>query len=136
MAEEDGRLRRRKEALQVFSEQPNYFSREVQEAILSNRVILGMTPYDVHLAVGAFAFKVVADKSKWPDGANPWDVMWAQTQHPDQSEIWLTFESDIQLPDQPGQNFRVYIKGGKAQTIEHLKPEVKPEPKPESKPES
>jgi hypothetical protein len=119
----DGRLRRTKEALRVFAEQPNVFAPEIREAILANRVILGMTPYDVHLAVGAFCFRVMADPRHWPDGANPWDVMWAQTSHPDASEILLVFDSATQQSgqSQPGlRRYQVFIRDGKAQSIEVL----------------
>ena len=126
--EEAGRVRRKREALRVFSEQPHFFSQDICDAILSNLVVLGMTPYDVYLAVGAFSFKVIADRSKWPEAANPWDVLWAQSEAPDQSEIWLMFESDIQIPDTPDQRFCVHIKGGVVLAIEHILP---PPPVPE-----
>ncbi len=120
--EESGRVRRRREALRVFSEQPHFFSQDIRDAILSNLVVPGMTPYDVHLAVGTFSFKVIADRSKWPEAANPWDVLWAQSEVPDQSEIWLMFESDIQIPDTPDQRFCAHIKGGVVLAIEHVLP--------------
>lgn len=130
----DGRLRRTKEALRVFAEQPNVFAPEIREAILANRVILGMTPYDVHLAVGAFCFRVVADPRHWLDGANPWDVMWAQTSHPDASEILLVFDSTTQESghSQPGlRRYQVFIRNGKAQSIEILPQKAMPEAAPE-----
>ncbi|MEN9868847.1 MAG: hypothetical protein RL748_4437 [Pseudomonadota bacterium] len=120
--EQDGRVRRRKEALRVFSEQPNYFSQEIRDAILSNLVIPGMTPYDVHLAVGAFTFRVSADPKVWPPGANPWDVLWAQSAAPDQSAISLMFESDIQLADVGHQRFLAHFKAGRVLVVEHLLP--------------
>lgn len=124
--EETGRVRRRREALRVFSEQPHFFTQAIRDAILANRVVPGMTPYDVHLAVGAFSFKVSADRSKWPEGANPWDVLWAQSEAPDQSAIWLMFESDIQIPDTPGQRFCAHVKGGVVVMVEHLLPPAPP----------
>lgn len=126
--EEDGRVRRRKEALRVFSEQPNYFSQEVRDAILSNLVIPGMTPYDVHLAVGAFTFRVSADPKVWPPGANPWDVLWAQSAAPDQSAISLMFESDLQLADSGHQRFLAHFKAGRVLVVEHLLPLPEAEP--------
>ena len=116
---EDGRARREKEALQGFGAHPEYFPEHIRKAILSNRVIIGMPPYDVYLAAGAFSFKGNADP-KWPNGFDPWKVMWAQTQQPGQSEIWLTFESDTQLPEQNGQHLRAHVQNGKEKTFEHL----------------
>lgn len=118
MSVDEPRLRRTKEALRVFAEQPNVFAPEIREAILASRVIKGMTPYDVHLAVGAFCFRVMADPKVWGEAANPWDVMWAQTQHPDQSEILLVFESASQQPELGARRFQVFIRGGKALSIE------------------
>ena len=120
MTQEDGRLRRTKEALRVFAEQPNVFAPEIRTAILESRVIPGMTPYDVHLAVGAFAFRVIADSKVWSENANPWDVMWAQTQHPDQSEILLVFTSGVQDTALGLRRFQAFIKGGKALSVEVL----------------
>ncbi len=118
MTPDEPRLRRTKEALRVFAEQPNLFAPAIREAILAGRVVVGMTPYDVHLAVGAFCFRVIADPQVWPDNANPWDVMWAQTLHPDQSEMLLIFESDRQQPEAGLRRFQVFIRGGKAQAVE------------------
>jgi hypothetical protein len=120
MTPDEARLRRTKEALRVFAEQPNVFAPEIRDAILAGRVIKGMTPYDVHLAVGAFCFRVMADPKVWTEGANPWDVMWAQTQHPDQSEILLLFDSACQQPEAGMQRFQVFIRGGKALSVEHV----------------
>ena len=118
MTVDEPRLRRTKEALRVFAEQPNVFAPEIREAILASRVIKGMTPYDVHLAVGAFCFRVMADPKVWAGDANPWDVMWAQTLHPDQSEILLLFDSASQQPDLGQRRFQVFIRSGKAQSID------------------
>jgi hypothetical protein len=132
--EETGQVRRRREALRVFGEQPHFFSEKTRDAILSNLVIPGMTPYDVHLAVGAFSFKVIADRSKWPEAANPWDVLWAQSETPDQSEIWLMFESGLQIPDTPDQRFCAHVKGGVVVAVEHVVPPPAP-PAEEAPPE-
>lgn len=123
MTLDEPRLRRTKEALRVFAEQPNMFLPEIRDAILASRVVPGMTPYDVHLAVGAFCFRVMADPEVWSGSTNPWDVMWAQTLHPDQSEILLVFDSASQQPELGLRRFQVFIRGGKARSIE-----VIPEP--------
>ena len=78
--------------LNVFKEFPDKIPLPIQEKILARQVVLGMAPYEAHLAAGAFFFKVQAD-SKWPKGADPYNVMWAQSLHPDDSKIWMTFET-------------------------------------------
>ena len=50
-------------------------------------VELGITPFEARLAGGAFAYKVVADKARWPENADPLKVMWAQSMQADDSEI-------------------------------------------------
>lgn len=117
---EDPILRRRKEALQVFEEHPDKFTLEVKDAILANRIILGMTPYDCYLAGGAFAYKVHADRAIWKPNTDPFNVMWAQSVSPDQSEIWMTFETDTQFPNDGVQRFQVYFKNGRAVEITRL----------------
>lgn len=125
MTAENSRIRRRKEALRVFSEQPNYFAQPIRDAILANRVIPGMTPYDVHLAIGAFSFKVMPDRAQWPKDANPWDVMWAQTFAPDQSQIWLMFDSARQQPELGPRRYQAVCQAGRVQEI-NLLPERLP----------
>lgn len=78
-----------------------------------------MAPYEAHLAAGAFIFKVQAG-SKWPNGADPYNVMWAQSLHPDDSKIWMTFETNTQWPDKGLTRFRVFFEHGKAVEIEEL----------------
>ena len=61
----------------------------IQQAILNQRVILGMPPFEASLAAGAHAFKVIADPMKWPKDTDPYKVIQAQTLHPDDSQIWM-----------------------------------------------
>lgn len=112
--------KRRSEILQVFKEHPDKISPAIQEKILAEQVVLGMTPYDAYLAAGAFAFKVIADKTKWEKNADPYKVMWAQSIKPDDSQIWMTFENDTQYPEDGKRSFRVFFKHGKAVEIEKL----------------
>ena len=112
--------KRRNEVLQVFKDHPGKIVPEIQAKILAQRVVLGMTPYEAHLAAGAFAFKVIADASRWKGNANPYKVMWAQSLHPDNSEIWMTFATDTQYTGEGMKKFKVYFKGGKALTITKL----------------
>ena len=113
--------KRRKEAQKVFKEHPDKFAPEIQEKILAQQVVLGMAPYDAYLAAGAFYFKVIADPTKWKDNPDPYQVMWAQSVQPDDSEIWMTFETQTQLPGEGKKRFQVYFKGGKALEINVLK---------------
>lgn len=61
---------RRAEALKVFKEYPDKISPEIQEKILAQQVVLGMTPYDAYLAAGAHYYKVSADPEKWKRNAD------------------------------------------------------------------
>jgi hypothetical protein len=83
-------------------------------------VVLGMTPSEARHAGGAFFFKVTADPSKWGKNADPYQVMWAQSQQPDDSQIWMTFKNVVQYPSEGEQTFRVYFQRGKAVEIEKL----------------
>lgn len=109
--------KRRNEAIQIFKNYPGKISPEIQEKILAEQIILGMTPYDAYLAAGAFAFKVIADPNKWEKNADPHKVMWAQSTIPDDSQIWMTFQNDTQYPADGKQSFRVFFRGGKAVEI-------------------
>lgn len=112
--------KRRKLALQIFKEYPDKISPVIQEKILANQIILGMTPYDCYLAGGAFMFKVSADTAKWGKNADPYDVMWAQSVTPDDSEIWMTFETETQYPGEGRKQFQVHFQKGKAVEIVKL----------------
>jgi hypothetical protein len=112
---------RRNEALQVFKDCPEKISYEMREKIIAHQVVLGMTPHEACLAAGGrFAFKVLADKSKWKDNSNPFIVMWTQSINPDNSEIWMTFTTDTQYPGEGLIHFMVYFQGGKALKISKL----------------
>lgn len=116
----NSRQRLRSQALQVFKDYPDKFSPAIQEKILAGQVTLGMTPYDAHLAAGAFSFKVIADTAKWKQNADPYKVMWAQSVSPDESQIWMTFSNDTQYPGEGVYSFRVTFRDGKAVEIERL----------------
>jgi len=116
----DPKQKRRNEVLQIFKDYPDKISPAIQEKILAEQIVLGMTPYDAYLAAGAFAFKVIADPARWEKNADPYKVMWAQSTSPDDSQIWMTFENDTQYPAEGKQSFRVFFKGGQAVEIEKL----------------
>lgn len=112
--------KRKNFAIQVFTQFPGKIAPEIQEKILAQQVVLGMAPYEAYLAAGAFAFKVMADPSKWKPGTDPYRVMWAQSLHPDDSQILMTFKNDTQYPGEGEISFRVHFRGGRALEIEKL----------------
>jgi len=113
--------RRRSEALKVFKDYPDKISQEIQDKILAQQVALGMTPYDAYLAAGAHYFKVSADPEKWKPNVDPHRVMWAQSIAPDNSEIWMTFQTDTQYRGEGQQRFEVRFEKGKAVEIIKLR---------------
>lgn len=112
--------KRRAEALRVFRDYPDKIAPAIQEKILAQQVVIGMTPYDAYLAAGAFAFRVIADPKNWPGNADPYNVMWAQSVQPDDSKIWMTFQNDTQYPGRHKVRFRVFFERGKAIEIEEV----------------
>lgn len=110
--------KRREHARRVIEEFSDKISPLVQKKILEQQVILGMSPYEAHLAAGAFHFKVEADQKKWPNDADPYRVMWAQSTAPDDSKIWMTFETSTQYSDSGTTTFRVFFERGKAVKID------------------
>lgn len=120
------REKRRQEALQIFKDFPDKISPAIQEKILVEQIVLGMTPYDAYLAGGSFAFKVIPDPNNWQNNADPYKVMWAQSTKPDASQIWMTFMNDTQYPSEGMVTFRVFFLGGKAAEIK--KAQTSPEP--------
>lgn len=105
----------------MFAQHPELFPEERRESILDGVVLIGMTPFEARLAGGAFAYKVVADKAKWPEHSDPLKVMWAQSMQADDSEIWMTFENASQFSGDNEATFRVYFERGWAVKIEKMK---------------
>lgn len=104
----------------AMDENPELFSQSMRESILSGKVILGMSPYQAQLAGGSCSFAVKADPEKWKPNANPFRVIQAQTYHPDNSEIRLTFQNDTQYPPEGLQTFHVDFRQGSAVSIEKM----------------
>lgn|SRR5574343_815681 len=115
---DEKRLERAKAEIKEYWDK---FALAVQRDILSQRVTIGMSPYEARLAAGAFYFKVTADPKVWPPNADPHTVMWAQSLNPDDSEILMTFETATQYPGEGMQRFRVHFRQGRAQEISKLK---------------
>lgn len=104
-------------ARQVFLDHPGKIPPQHQAAILAQRVVLGMAPYEAYLAAGQFAFRVIADQTKWPKNSDPYQVMWGQSLHPDGSQIWMTFQTETQYPGEGRIMFRVFFENGIATEI-------------------
>lgn len=115
---------RREYSETLFQQHPEAFPLEHRKPILEGIVTLGMTPFEARLAGGAFSFKVVADKTKWPEGVDPLRVMWAQSMEPDASEIWMMFENSSQFPAKGNTAFRVVFEYGKAVLVQALSEET------------
>ena len=96
---------------------PEKFSDETKRNILDQRITLGMTPYEVRLAGGAFYYEVEADPKRWPRGSDPIKVIATQTDEPDDSKITLTFQNTTQFQTPEPVTFRVRIMRGKVTEI-------------------
>ncbi|MCA3033075.1 MAG: hypothetical protein ACK5TD_00280 [bacterium] len=105
----------------MFAQHPELFPEDRRQSILDGVVLIGMTPFEARLAGGAFAYKVVADKTKWPEQSDPLKVMWAQSMQADDSEIWMTFKNSSQFLGGNDTTFRVDFECGRAVKIEKLK---------------
>jgi len=112
--------RRRAEATEVFEKYPNAVSKDLQKKILALQIDVGMDPYMARLAGGVCSFKITPDREKWHPGANPYQVMDAQSLHPDNSEIWLTFQNDTQYPGRGLTTFTVLLVNGRVAKIEEI----------------
>jgi len=120
MAEPSGRLNQKvleiaQEAIQEYGDK---ISLEAREHILVQRVVLGMSPFEALLAGGTFVFRVQADRKVWPRGTDPYRIIYGQSLAPDDSRIWMTFETETQFPGEGRQGFTVEFEIGKAIKIE------------------
>lgn len=67
-----------------------------------------------YLAAGQGPCQEAADPAKWLTGYDPMKVMWAQAADPDNSEIWMTFQTDRQFPQLGKKTFPVHFQRGRA----------------------
>lgn len=93
-----------------------YIPLDKQKAILNQKVVIGMSPYEAKLAAGAFKYGLQADP-KWPPNTDPLRIIYAQSLHPDDSKIFMIFETETQFPGEGRVAFRVDFKRGKAVKI-------------------
>lgn len=89
---------------------------DAQQAILQRKILLGLTPYECHLAGGAFQYGVEADSS-WPANTDPLKIMWAQSILPDDSKIFMIFQTGTQYQEEGLAFFRVDFERGVAVRI-------------------
>jgi hypothetical protein len=104
----------------MFAQHPELFSEARRKQILNGSIEIGMTPFEAKLAGGAFAYKVIADRSQWPEHSDPFKVMWAQSTLPDNSQIWMTFKNKTQFSGKSDCVFQVFFVHGKATKLEKL----------------
>jgi hypothetical protein len=112
---------RRAYAQTMFEQHPELFPEDRRQSILDGVIVLGMTPFEAKLAGGAFAYKVIVDTTRWPEGVNPLKVMWAQSMQADNSSIWMMFKNSSQYRESGATSFRVCFERGCAKKIERLK---------------
>ena len=105
-------------SMSILREYGDKIAPHIQEAILAQKVIVGMPPYEAYLAGGKFSFEVKADAAKWPNDADPYKVIEAQTMHPDASEMWFIFENSTQFPEKGIVKFMVYVSNGRVANIQ------------------
>ena len=91
-------------------------SPEAQQSILQQKIAWGMTPYECSLAAGAFQYGVQADP-KWPANTDPRKIMWMQSITPDDSKIFMIFQTGTQYPAEGLTFFRVDFEHGIAVKI-------------------
>ncbi len=113
-------IKQREHAQQVFRDYPDKISPTIQERILAQQVVLGMTPYDSSLAAGAFYYSVKPDLTKWSAKTDPRQVMWAQSVAPDDSKIQMRFQTETQYPGEGLVAFLVDFEKGVAVKITKL----------------
>ena len=116
MAEPSGRLNQKvlERAQRAIQNYGDKISLEAREHILVQRVVLGMSPFEALLAGGTFVFRVQPDRKVWPSDTDPYEIIYGQSHTPDDSKIWMTFETEIQFPGEGRKAFTVEFERGKA----------------------
>ncbi len=102
----------------VIAKHGEHIASFVQEAMLAQRVVVGMPPYEATLAGGAHSYEVEADPRIWPAGTDPLKVIMSQSLSPDDSDIGMIFENATQFPGEGVKRFRVHFKRGRAADIQ------------------
>ncbi len=111
---DEKRLAFARECIRLYG---NQIPIQAQVAILAQRVTLGMSPYEAKIAAGGAYYKVEADRKIWPPNADPEQVLARQSTKPDDSKIWMSFQTATQFPGEGMQPFTVYFEKGKVMSI-------------------
>ena len=76
-----------------------------------------MFPDEANAAAGAFTYHVKPDP-KWGEDYFPPQVLFSQREHPDSSQITMTFCNKTQFGTDEAVSFTVHFENGKAVKIE------------------
>jgi hypothetical protein len=89
---------------------------ERHAAILRGEVLIGMAPDEAIAAAGAGQWKwlVFRQHSKWPDNADPLDMIYEQRLHPDSTYFRLDFANKTQFSTKEPAVFSVCFTNGQA----------------------
>lgn len=102
----------------VQEQTPDDYRKQYTQTIINGVVVKGMTPYEAYLAGGQFAYRVSADEEVWPAGSDPMQVIWMQTDQPDNSEIIMMFNNSTQYKSTTLIPFRAIVDKGLVISIE------------------
>ena len=97
---------------------------QIAKNIEKGKIIPGMNTLEAAKAGGAYFFRVIADESVWGKDADPYLVIQAQAEHPDNSRIWMTFQNDTQYSGRGIQTFQVRFEKGLVVDIVNLTKET------------
>jgi hypothetical protein len=89
-----------------------------------NQVTIGMNTHEASLAGGAYFYRVIADEDIWDKDTDPNIIIKTQVTHPDNSQIWMTFQNAIQYPKKGMQTFQVEFQKGKVVSIKNISEET------------
>ena len=118
----DGQEQKRLDfANKILSERPESLRRDRVNDIVNGKITVGMTPWEAKLAGGAFTYKVIPDPTLWEKDIDPLRVIWAQSDHPDNSQIIMKFTNKTQFSNNNPVHFLVQFNNGMAVNIEEIK---------------
>lgn len=103
-----------------MEDNPEQFPKDIKRNIEQGKVIDGMNTLQASLAGGAYFFRVIADPDVWKEDIDPNIVIKAQPTHPDNSQIWMTFQNTTQYQEKKTQTFQVKFEQGKVIDIKNI----------------
>lgn len=89
-----------------------------------NQITIGMNTREASLAGGAYFYHVIADEDVWDKDTDPTIIIKTQVTHPDNSQIWMTFQNTTQYPEKGIQTFQVEFQYGKVVSINNISEET------------